>query len=176
MGGALAQPCKNLPRFFSPGTIFAKYPFLLPNLVCTIVLIFGLVVGVLFLEETHQEKKYHRDVGLEAGRWILKLCTRITGRTACKAGVDGHLQSGRISTWHLLPEDEELPEYSLSDGPELPGYRTTDGTPRQSSSRSQSPSARVIEESTPSTNKCRAAQKAFNKQVLLAIGAFGILA
>ena len=176
MGGALAQPCKSLPRFFPSDTLFAKYPFLLPNLVCTGILALGLLVGVLFLEETHREKKYEKDTGLEVGRWILHLCIRIKTRIICQHVVTEQIQPERVPAAYLPPEDEELPEYSFSDGPVLPGYRTTDGTPRQSSSRSQSPSARFTGGLAFQTSSCRAVHKAFNKQVLLAIGAFGILA
>lgn len=30
-----------------------------------------MIVGILFLEETHEDKKDRRDIGLEAGDWIL---------------------------------------------------------------------------------------------------------
>lgn len=56
MGGALAQPCVNYPWLFSRNTLFDRFPFLLPNLVCIVVLICGIVVGFLFLEETHPKR------------------------------------------------------------------------------------------------------------------------
>ena len=46
--------------------MFDTYPYLLPNLVCSAIVVFGLAVGVLFLEETHEDRKYDRDRGLEA--------------------------------------------------------------------------------------------------------------
>src|SRR5580700_6666036 len=67
LGGALAQPCISYPGIFPPGSIFERFPYLLPNLVCTVIVSCGVVIGVLFLEETHSEKKYRRDVGIEAG-------------------------------------------------------------------------------------------------------------
>jgi hypothetical protein len=45
---------------------------LLPNLFCTAVVLFGLAVGILFLEETHEDRKYDRDCGREAGQWVLR--------------------------------------------------------------------------------------------------------
>ena len=44
---------------------------MLPNLVCTIILACGVVIGILFLEETHEDRKYRRDIGLEIGQWLL---------------------------------------------------------------------------------------------------------
>lgn len=71
LGGTLADPVRNYPGYFEAGTIFEKYPYLLPNLVCTGVVLFGMVVGILFLEETHEDKRDRKDVGIETGRWLL---------------------------------------------------------------------------------------------------------
>ena len=176
MGGALAQPVENLPKLFQSGTIFARYPFLLPNLVCTVVLTAGVIVGVLFLEETHQEMKNNTDFGLEIGRCILRSFDGLQNRIRFRGPLTEKRTIEGSSVTNMQFEEEELPQYTLSDGPELPGYRTTDGTPRQSSSRSQSPGARGVGSLTSIRHKRGGAQQAFNKQVVLAIGAFGILA
>ncbi|KAJ5711936.1 hypothetical protein N7488_006092 [Penicillium malachiteum] len=76
MGGALAQPCDNYPGLFQRNTLFDRFPFLLPNLVCIVVLICGIIVGFLFLEETHPEKKHRRDYGRELGHWLSSQCWR----------------------------------------------------------------------------------------------------
>ncbi|KAI9673830.1 MAG: hypothetical protein M1829_003948 [Trizodia sp. TS-e1964] len=72
LGGALAEPCNNYPNIFHRGTIFDKFPYLLPNLVCAMFIVCGVVIGLLFLEETHELKKHQRDLGLELGDWILR--------------------------------------------------------------------------------------------------------
>lgn len=72
MGGALAMPCEAYPWLFSKGSIFDAYPFLLPNLVSVGVLVCGITTGLLFLEETHSQKKHRRDVGLEVGDAVLE--------------------------------------------------------------------------------------------------------
>ena len=155
LGGALAQPCLNYPSIFAKGTIFDRYPFLLPNLVCTIILVFGVIIGVLFLEETHEGRKYKRDVGLEIGQWILK---RIKS------------PGNRISISDKAAEAENEETLSLIEDDLPPGYMTTEGSPRYPSSR------------TPSLVKderrkgLRAAQKAFTKQVIMNIVGYGILA
>jgi hypothetical protein len=71
LGGVLSDPVKSYPDFFNPNGLFGRYPYLLPNLVCTAIVVLGLVVGLLFLEETHEDKRGRIDPGLKAGEWIL---------------------------------------------------------------------------------------------------------
>ncbi|KAG9691534.1 MFS general substrate transporter, partial [Aureobasidium melanogenum] len=54
LGGTLADPVRNYPGYFEHG-----------------VVIFGMMVGILFLEETHEDLKDRRDYGLDIGDWIL---------------------------------------------------------------------------------------------------------
>ena len=61
---------------FSQDGIFAKFPYLLPNLVCSAAVVFGLIVGILFLEETHEDKRGRYDPGLKLGNRFLKLFSR----------------------------------------------------------------------------------------------------
>ncbi|MCJ1435348.1 hypothetical protein MMC27_004720 [Xylographa pallens] len=157
LGGALAQPCLNYPSVFPRGTIFDRFPFLLPNLICAVILACGVTIGILFLEETHQEVKDRRDFGLEAGKWLVRLCRRETVRLPIvDKGADG---SGDEA--HPLLRDE-LP----------PGYRTTDGSPRMPSSRALSPTKAEAD----ARRKPRGVQKAFTKQVILNIIGYGLLA
>lgn len=53
MGGALVMPCEAYPELFAKGTVFDTYLFLLPNLVSAGILVCGMIIGLLFLEETH---------------------------------------------------------------------------------------------------------------------------
>ena len=177
LGGTLAQPCKNFPRLFPPGTLFEKFPFLLPNLVCALILVCGVAIGILFLEETHAEKKRRRDFGLEVGRWVLGRFKRgkHTSRPPMGQGYEKIGASNRQAS-ESNTMVEELPEYSPEIEVALPGYRSTDGTPRQSSSRTQSPNARQTGGVPILPRKGRGAQHAFTPQVVMIIGAFGILA
>ncbi|KAI9706083.1 MAG: hypothetical protein M1836_005489 [Candelina mexicana] len=167
LGGALAQPCESYPVFFRRGTVFDKFPFLLPNLVCTAILAGGVVIGILFLEETHGEKKFRRDIGLEAGQWILR---RLSGRKShvevFGKGGDANLEDRRS----LLDDEEEE---------EPPGYTTTEGSPRLASTRAHSP-VPLQKPLNPNLAmpkaKPRATTKAFTKPVILTIIAYGILA
>ncbi|KAG9236815.1 major facilitator superfamily domain-containing protein [Amylocarpus encephaloides] len=113
LGGALAKPVDNLPQLFSPGSIWETFPYLLPNLVCTIIVSFGVLVGILFLEETHEEKKYRRDPGLETGKWLInKIATCVESKGSRHEKViytTGRLKHCRL--WHpsLVTVETVLP-------------------------------------------------------------------
>ena len=166
LGGALALPCDSYPKLFVRGSIFDRFPFLLPNLVCAIILAFGVLVGLLFLEETHEEKRHRRDIGLEVGDWITRKCRRQRPMSFSDK-VDGALFEETV-TLLLLEEDEP------------PGYRSTEGTPRRQRSRSQSPvSTRLsinLMKKEGLISPPRAIMKAFTRGVVLNIIGFGILA
>ncbi|KAH7304778.1 major facilitator superfamily domain-containing protein [Stachybotrys elegans] len=53
VGGFLAQPATFYPDTFPPDSIFAKYPYLLPNLASVVVIILAIIQGIFFLEETN---------------------------------------------------------------------------------------------------------------------------
>ncbi len=53
MGGYLAKPSDYWPEVFSPDGIFGEYPFLLPNLVCVVVIVIAVIQGMIFLKETN---------------------------------------------------------------------------------------------------------------------------
>ncbi|MCJ1310630.1 hypothetical protein MMC25_004295 [Agyrium rufum] len=158
IGGTLAQPCDNYPDYFARGTILDKFPFLLPNLVCTAVVVCGVIIGILFLEETHAELKDRRDYGLEAGNWIVSW-----------------IKSKRYSDAQFEKEPNSTPEESRSllEDEQPPGYQTTEGTPKYPLSRAESPRLHPIKSERairPPT------QKAFTKQVVWTIIGYGILA
>lgn len=165
IGGALADPCNNYPSVFARGTLFDRYPFLLPNIVCAMILAVGIIVGIFFLEETHQEKKYRRDIGLEIGRRIVNLFDRQKRSEFFDKVDDANLEESRS-----LLEDEPPP-----------GYRTTEGSPRYPSSRSLSPAAPPCKRSEVklrlgSKNAPIGVQKAFTRPVIIHIIGYGILA
>lgn len=57
IGGTFADPSKNFPNTFSSQGIFAKFPYLLPNLLCSALLLGSIIAGYLILEETHPDKQ-----------------------------------------------------------------------------------------------------------------------
>ena len=147
----MAQPCISYPTLFARNTIFDKFPFLLPNLVCGVILTVGVMIGILFLEETHEEIKGRRDIGLEAGKWIISCFVKVQVQDRM-LDKDGN---GDMDDSQPLLEDESPP-----------GYRTTEG-----SSRAESPATRKT-----ARPKQIGMQRAFTKQVVLNIIGYGILA
>ena len=162
LGGALARPVMNYPAMFAPGSIWETYPYLLPNLVCTFIVSIGVVVGILFLEETHAEKKHRRDPGLEAGKWILSKFS-----PSEKSKTHGSEKSGDLrEVVSLLSEDEQPP-----------GYRTSEGSPKLLSTPAPEPAEILdLNESGLSPRSKPAVTKAFTRQVVLNIVGYGILA
>lgn len=186
LGGALADPVRNYPGTFHPGTIFEKFPYLLTNLVCTGVVVFSMIVGILFLEETHEDLKHRRDVGLEIGDWVLSCFMRRTPVERVSS------RKGELSDETLVLIDDLPPDYrSTASSPELsptsvaglppPAYRSIDGSPRTSLTASNEDLAALdVEEAlnrSQQSAKAKAAVKnAFTKQVVLNIVGYGILA
>lgn len=154
----------SYPTWFSRGTLFDQYPFLLPNLVCAVILTLGVLIGILFLEETHEQKKNRRDIGLEVGEWILNLFETRTELPSFAKADEANVEE----VCSLLEDD--LP----------PGYCTREGSPRSCLSRAQSPiSDRMVYKTNSEKSvqsKPRGAQKAFTKQVILNIVGYGLLA
>ncbi|KKK18620.1 MFS transporter [Aspergillus ochraceoroseus] len=55
IGGLLAKPAENFPSVFSHHGLFGKFPYLLPNLVCSVLLLGSIIFSWLFLQETHPD-------------------------------------------------------------------------------------------------------------------------
>jgi hypothetical protein len=172
LGGALAQPCISYPSVFPPGTwlhgLFSRFPYLLPNLFCTLVVLCGVVIGILFLEETHAEKKHRRDIGLDAGRWILSKfewcsCASVTRRGArSEKGDLGEVQ-------RLIPSsiDADVEQSRV-------GYRTLAA---QAADATTIIEAHELNSETAIKHQQKpAATKAFTRQVVINIVGYGILA
>jgi hypothetical protein len=155
IGGALAKPVDSMPSLFLPGSLFDKLPYLLPNLFSATCVFIGLIIGVLFLEETHAEKKLQRDRGVEFGSYLLSRISPIR-KSKGKAPEEQP----------LLGESEEA----------LPGYRSADTfDPREASvSRERLDVEDGGEDGLPKTEKPRV--KTFNRTTVLIIITFGILA
>lgn len=163
MGGALAQPCDNYPGLFSRNTLFDRFPFLLPNLVCIVVLVCGIVVGFLFLEETHPEKKHRRDPGRELGHWLITQCCG--SRVQLPGDSDVGVEETKYFVYGDVPPEYESAESSpclrpvnVSVGGRVDG--DVGGADYNSDIEGQKP----------------AAPKAFTRQVIFTIVAYGILA
>lgn len=57
IGGYFAEPAENFPAFFSRTGLFAKYPYLLPNIICSALLLVSILMAYFLLQETHPDKQ-----------------------------------------------------------------------------------------------------------------------
>ncbi|CAJ2513596.1 Uu.00g017150.m01.CDS01 [Anthostomella pinea] len=55
IGGMFAEPHESFPNVFPEGSLFANFPYLLPNLLCAALLLVSIVLGYFLLEETHPD-------------------------------------------------------------------------------------------------------------------------
>ena len=55
VGGMLCNAHENYPTFFSASGMFARFPYLLPNLVCAVLLLISILAGLFMLQETHPD-------------------------------------------------------------------------------------------------------------------------
>ncbi|RAR00934.1 mfs general substrate transporter [Stemphylium lycopersici] len=158
LGGLLARPADVMPFFKS--TIFDTYPFLLPNLVCTGFVVLGLTVGILFLEETHEDRKYDQDRGREAGQWLLR---KLWNRDAKTTFDDKDASLDEMSS--MLHDHDHNAQ----------AYRSTDSSPTLCSTRtsiSELPEFSLDKELAPAPT----IRQAFSKQICMNVLCYGILA
>jgi len=168
IGGALARPCISYPSLFSPGTIWDRHPYLLPNLFSAFVVLVGVINGLLFLEETHPQRKMERDRGLELGNWILSKLPRFR---KCAEQRDEKLKfKEQADEFSLLLEHDE----------QLPRYRTNENSPANSPRLTSTPGPAIdrdpLDLRHPSDHVGVGVTKTFTPQVVLNIASFGILA
>jgi hypothetical protein len=55
IGGYFAEPARNFPNLFSSTGLFSKFPYLLPNLICALLLFVSIIAAYFFLGETHPD-------------------------------------------------------------------------------------------------------------------------
>ncbi|EAU38673.1 conserved hypothetical protein [Aspergillus terreus NIH2624] len=55
LSGILVKPAEGFPSWFARDGLFGIYPYLLPNLVCAILLLLSIILSWVFLQETHPD-------------------------------------------------------------------------------------------------------------------------
>lgn len=175
IGGALARPCISYPDYFPRGSVWDQYPYLLPNLFSALTVLFGVVVGILFLEETHLGKKGEKDRGREIGDRISALFNRAAYGRADKPEKQSLLGDCEQAGYNTLPNSSDTDATKLSQGGAgLPDYRSRDASPRiasQSNTERQAVSSPESTETQPDQPTV-----IFTKPVLMNIISYGILA
>ncbi|KAH8151023.1 uncharacterized protein LAJ45_04724 [Morchella importuna] len=151
LGGLLAEPVTRYPNWFSPGGILEEYPYLFPNMVSAGILVIGIIIGSLFLEETHQVLREKPDRGIIAGRKIIAFFKRSNNEKSKYEGLNGY-NSPPSESERLIAQDGGSNDNS--------GYETFDNSVAQVKKAIKPPSV----------------EKAFTPPVVLLIVSYGILA
>ena len=164
IGGTLADPVKNYPSVFGNCALLEEYPFLLPNAVCTAMVALGLTVGLLFLEETHQDKRGRDDLGLKLGRQLLRAIPCLGSRSA--DDVDSEDARRRAI--------DEKGDYRVI--PNSPHMTATRKSSIDESSMPISEKLVDVEVREPSQEPKVSFYKSLTKQIKLIIVSYGLLA
>lgn len=182
LGGGLADPVRSYPDLFGGFSLLQRYPYLLPNLVCTAVVIIGLAVGIFFLEETHEDMQDRSDLGLSIGKWILR---RFRVCLPCPRTASSH----DAETFSLLSDDDFPPNYSsTAPSPELtatddsslpPPYQSIESNPNDACAPRFGMDGSQLEAADLNdaiVRQTSGVHNALTTQVLLNIVGYGILA
>ena len=163
IGGTLADPVKNYPSMFGQNDFLTAHPYFLPNAVCTGIVMLGLTVGFLFLEETHEEKRNQSDIGLNIGRYLLRAIPFLGSKPA----EDDDSEEAR-----RLANDEKGDYLAIPTSPQMTASRAT------SSDEPALPTSEkdeiLAQESSPEPKV--AFYKSLTKQIKLIIVSYGLLA
>ncbi|KAL4796745.1 hypothetical protein BDV19DRAFT_377981 [Aspergillus venezuelensis] len=85
LGGMLADPRRNYPGLFGPGSVFGgqdgvlwmeRWPFALPNLISAVFIFLSWSAVFFGLDETHEVARYRSDWGRKLGKRMARLFCR----------------------------------------------------------------------------------------------------
>jgi len=133
LGGCLAEPVVNLPALFGPQGVFnfsgnadgvawaLQYPYALPALLNACFLATALVLAILGLGETLPGKEEQSDWGLQAGKAIRGLGSRLWHKgpryrkyTRMSSSEDVLVEEGNTVDSHSrVPKEDEKPEIAI---------------------------------------------------------------
>ncbi|KAL9023434.1 MAG: hypothetical protein Q9196_007201 [Gyalolechia fulgens] len=127
IGGITARPAVSMPELFSPSSIFGKFPFLLPNLICAALLFVSICLGYFFLMETHPDLQPW-STPEDREHTAAETPLMVTAGATADAGVD--LRQDTYGTFNPVNIQEEKRWNVNSDGsPKAPSiHSSTDGT------------------------------------------------
>jgi MFS family permease len=151
IGGYFAEPVESFPGHFSEHGLFARFPYLLPNLICAALMALSIVAGYFFLQETHPEKQFWSEPLNEN---IIESIQRMRADSSAMATQPTDLAPAvnltreSYGTFNAVEEDAVEEEWHLKH----------DGT-------SRTPSIRSRESESP---------KVFTKQIVMLTIALGI--
>ncbi|KAM3447633.1 hypothetical protein MY3296_008515 [Beauveria thailandica] len=170
IGGALARPCISYPQLFARGTIWDRYPYLLPNLFSALTVLFGVIIGLLFLDETHAKKKLQRDRFREVGDKIAAFFSRAgtcKGRAPEKQSL---LRDSAPSGYSAI--SSRAPCVLNEEDEPLPSYKSQESSPKLGPSKAPASSSIITRIDTAPQRQT----KIFTRPVMMNIMSYGILA
>lgn len=126
-------------------------------------MVLGLIVGILFLEETHEDKKRDRDIGVEMGRAIQRIFKRRSPKS------ENNSITKTKETNLVLPQDEKCLSYQSTNS--CPITLELDSSDIDTTFEYESQCTPI-----PSIREKLSWRQGFTKQVLLIIVGYGILA
>jgi len=110
VGGLLAEPARHYPRLFSPDGLFARFPYLLPCLAASAVVLLSLVVCLLMMKDPRFE------------RLLARCCPCLSLPVPCCP----YWPRKRTRSLEMLPESSLLEVKGLQEG-SLPLMETASG-------------------------------------------------
>ncbi|KJF60975.1 MFS transporter, variant [Coccidioides immitis RS] len=120
IGGACSKPAETFPSIFPRSGLFGIFPYLLPNVICSVLLLISIIAGYLFLHETHpdMQTRYtrmetHEDT--EFGTALAAVAT--AGSLSCASadlraksyGTFNDVDMHEDEEWHVRPDGKLLP-------------------------------------------------------------------
>ncbi|KAF7176549.1 hypothetical protein CNMCM7691_003041 [Aspergillus felis] len=106
IGGLLAKPAESYPSLFSADGLFGKFPYLLPNLVCSLLLLLSIIGSWLFLYETHPGLQHQKASG-DLDHTSAESPLLATAGATANAGVDLRAESYGTFNQVRLQADED---------------------------------------------------------------------
>ena len=111
IGGTLAEPALTFPSIFSDSGIFAVFPYLLPNLICALMLLVSILAGYFFLAETHPNMQPWR-APAELGNPTAQTPLIMTSGAIANDGVDLRADSYGTFNHVDITTDEKWETYA----------------------------------------------------------------
>ncbi|KAI1940951.1 hypothetical protein LOZ12_003764 [Ophidiomyces ophidiicola] len=128
IGGTFAKPAETFPSVFPKSGLFGTFPYLLPNIICSVLLLISIVAGYVLLHETHpdiQPRCFQVDVYDEHPEPAAPLAAvATTGSLACASadlraksyGTFADVDMQEDEEWHVRPDGKLL---RLSDSEQV---------------------------------------------------------
>jgi len=117
VGGYFATPARNFPGSALDIELFRTFPYLLPNLICTVLMLVSIIAGWFCLEETHPDMQPW-STAQDLDHTHAKTPLMATQGTTNMPGAD--LTHESYGTFNAIAEE----------GPEEEWYVQPDGTSR----------------------------------------------